>query len=324
MAQFTKGLGKFTLHFALLVFLATLERAGERGYWRALRSLVAGICREFGCTGLLRYDVAQPGGEPRRARDPPADRLDLRAINKYGAVGTTDGEPDPTRSPATRTASDHALRPAARASRPLPAARARQSPALPLGAVLAFLLLVDVGTLSRGGILGLSPAGRPRRPLRRALLSGGCTRRGSARLLVAPFAETHRTTSGSSSARASRPSAAPPTRTRRCLRVHPDVLHLAPADRSRAEQLLALLPVRHGEEGLGPHSFYVALSSRAGLLGRCSSRSSSVRLPPAGPVRRVGLGYLAPGDPAAARVRPLGVGADSGARRDDGGERSST
>jgi hypothetical protein len=92
------------------------------------------------------------------------------------------------------------------------------------------------------------------------------------------------------------------------LRLHPHVISAHPCSGS-LQHLLGLLRGRHGQDELGPHSFYVALLVETGLVG------ASVfavylwylfhRL---NALRRIGRHLGALGDPAAARVRPLAWG----------------
>ena len=77
-----------------------------------------------------------------------------------------------------------------------------------------------------------------------------------------------------------------------------------------------------GKTNFGPHSFYVALLTEAGLVGAALYAAWLVFLFSClGTLRRVGRQMARAGDRAAARVRPLGVGPHRGARRDARRER---
>jgi O-antigen ligase len=310
VAQFTKGLGKFTLHFALLVCgLATLVRAGERGYWRALRWLVAGLV--VNCAyGLAQYAVAKAGGNLDAVLIHPLTGS-TSAINKYGAVGTTAVNRinaltgDPNHLGIMLCVPLLALTPVyLRMER---GERGRNA----LGAILAFLLLVDVGTLSRSGALGLIAGGAVLAvPYGRALFSRSFLAMvGAVGLLVAAFTVTHQhyvavvvrsriSTGGSST----NPHTAVYGFIPKVMHLHP-LLGLGLNDFSIYYQFVT------GKSDWGPHSFYVALIVESGLIGTALFALFllyAFRRLAAG--RKVGLALLRTGDPAGRRVRPLAWG----------------
>jgi hypothetical protein len=155
LAQFVKGLVKFVIHFAFLtagvVYLASRSRAY---YWRTLGWFCAGIGANA-LYGIVQLAAARAGHN--------LDRLVLSPltggasqINIYGAVNGTNvyrpnaltGDPNhlgimlviPILVLAPiylRLERGHRLR-------------------LPLALALAFLLLVELATLSRSGVLGLA------------------------------------------------------------------------------------------------------------------------------------------------------------------------
>ena len=139
-----------------------------------------------------------------------------------------------------------------------------------LAVVLGFLLLVELATLSRSGLLGLLVG--------LLILAIPYRQRLASRELLVPLAGRRSRSSGSSSsrgctssrrcsARASRPAAARPRRTststtssRRCSRSHP-LFGLGLNNFSVYYELVT------GKTNWGPHSFYVALLVETGLVG---------------------------------------------------------
>ena len=180
--------------------------------------------------------------------------------------------------------------------------------------LLAFLLVVELATLSRSGLLGLG-VGAARA---RASRTGGSSSRAAllaaarrvAALLVAivvaarrDFFETvlrSRVADGGGSTSAH-------------FDVYdfiPQILHTHPLLRARAEQLLGLLRVRHRQDELGPALVLRRAARRDGPRRDGPVRASSSvclfrRLRAA---RALGRALAASRDPLAARVRPLAWG----------------
>ena len=154
LAQFAKGMVKFVLHFAFLVAaVAYLARRGERFYWAVLGAFCAGLVVNS-AYGVLQLLASEAG------RDLDAMVLapltgGASSINIYGAVegrevyrpNALTGDPNHlgimlivpllVLTPLyLRLERGHRLR-------------------LPLALVLAFLLVMELATLSRSGLLGL-------------------------------------------------------------------------------------------------------------------------------------------------------------------------
>ncbi len=155
-AQFAKGLVKFLIHFLFLAAgLTHLARRGEAFYWRTLVWFVAGMTANA-IYGVLQLLAAKSGHN--------LDHLVLSpltggasAINLYGIVGGT----------------QQVYRPQALTGDPNHLAIMLDVPLLiltplylrlerghrlrvPLVILLAFLLVVELATLSRSGIVGLA------------------------------------------------------------------------------------------------------------------------------------------------------------------------
>ena len=155
LAQFGKGLAKFVLHFLFLAAGAYLAAAAERFYWWALAALVGGHRRERGLRRASSSWRAR-GPQPRRGAPLAADgrrELDQRLRRAWRARRSTGR----TRSRATRTTSASCSLVPLLVLTPiyLRLERGHRLRA-PLGVLLAFLLVVELSTLSRSGLLGLA------------------------------------------------------------------------------------------------------------------------------------------------------------------------
>jgi hypothetical protein len=266
--QWTKGLGKFFLHFGfLLVGLAYLTRRTERFYWRALVAFMAGIAFNA-AYGVLQLAVAQTGGNLDDALVNPLTGGAGR-INLYGQVsGTSVYRPnaltgDPNHLGIVLCLPLLVILPVYLRLEP------RHRLRLPLGLLLAFLLLVEVTTLSRSGILGLAAGFLVLAvPYARKLLSGRVLwpLAGAAGVLAAVlYAKTDyvrtvfeaRVTTGNAS-------------TSTHLRVYefiPDILHLHPLFGLGLNNFSVYYELVTGRTNWGPHSFYVSLFVDTGLVG---------------------------------------------------------
>jgi O-antigen ligase len=310
LAQFTKGLVKFVIHFAFLIAaVAYLARRSQAFYWRALGVFTAGMAANA-AYGVLQLLAARAGHN--------LDQLVLApltggasSINIYGAVnGASVFRPnaltgDPNHLGIMLDVPLLALTPLyLRLER---GHRLRR----PLMLLLAFLLIVELATLSRSGLLGLGVGFLILAvPYRRLLLS---------RALLAPLAgvavvlgyvvysrlhffETVvrsriQTGGASTSAHFGVYSFIP-----QVLRSHP-LFGLGLNNFSVYYEFVT------GKTNWGPHSFYVALVVETGLVGTALFalflRYVFARLRDA---RRLGRALAAARDPLAARVRPLAWG----------------
>jgi O-Antigen ligase len=155
LAQFGKGLVKFGLHFGFLAAgVAYLLRRSGAFYWRALAAFVGGMAANA-AYGIVQLVLARGGINLDELILSPLTRGASR-INVYGAVeGVSVYRPDaltgdPNHLGIMLLVPLLALAPVY--FRLEPGHRLR----VPLAALLAFLLLVLIATLSRSALLGLA------------------------------------------------------------------------------------------------------------------------------------------------------------------------
>jgi hypothetical protein len=155
LAQFGKGLVKFGLHFGFLAAgVAYLLRRSRAFYWRALVAFVGGMAANA-AYGIVQLVLARGGVNLDELILSPLTRGASR-INVYGAVeGVSVYRPDaltgdPNHLGIMLLVPLLALAPVY--FRLEPGHRLR----VPLAALLAFLLLVLIATLSRSALLGLA------------------------------------------------------------------------------------------------------------------------------------------------------------------------
>jgi O-antigen ligase len=310
LEQFSKGLVKFLLHFLFLAAgVAYLVRRSQRFYWVTLATFVAGVAANA-CYGFVQLAAARAGLDLDEAVLAPLTG-GASSINIYGAVegvkvyrpNALTGDPNHlgimllvpllVLAPVyLRLERGHRLR-------------------IPLAVLLAFLLLSELATLSRSGLLGLGVGFAVLAlPYRRLLVS---------RLLLVPLAAVgllvayivyrrldffatvlrSRVDTGSRSTSAH-------------LSVYefiPDVLTTHPLFGLGLNNFSVYYEFVTGKTNWGPHSFYVALLVETGLVGTVLFaiflRYAFLRLRAA---RAVGRALALAGDPLAARVRPLAWG----------------
>ena len=310
LEQFAKGLVKFGVHFAFLIAgIAYLARRSQRFYWTTLGVFVGGMAVNA-AYGLAQLAAAELGHDLDRTLLAPITG-GASSINIYGAVEGSDvyrpnaltGDPNHLAimlvvpllvlTPVyLRLERGHRLR-------------------LPLAVLLAFLLVTELATLSRSGLVGLV-AGLAilAFPYRRLLVS---------RAFIAPltavgvvlayvvsrrldFFETVvrqrlRTGGGSTSAH---------------FEVYdfiPDVLESNPLLGLGLNNFSVYYEFVTGRTDWGPHSFYVALLVETGIVGTALFAGFLVFLfRRLGMARRLGRALAAARDPLAARVRPLAWG----------------
>ena len=324
LAQWAKGMVKFVLHFGFLVTgIALLARRGLRFYWYALAAFLGGIGLDA-VYGVVQLVLAEAGVNLDEILIQPITSRQT-GINVFGAVGGTQevfrpnaltGDPNHLGIELVipllvltplylRLEAGHRLK-------------------TPLAISLAFMLLVELATLSRSALLGLGCGALIlalpyRRHLRRPafLVPLGAVararrdgRRGPARLLP------HRP---------SREDEHEPRRGLAALRrllVRPGHPLDAPVPRSRAEQLRRLLRVRHGTAGLRPALVLRRDDRRDRDRRRCALRRvRRLDLPPARSRPADRPRALRGRRPARGADPARGVGDDGRARRDARRER---
>ena len=310
LAQFGKGLTKFVLHFLFLAAgVAFLLRRGERFYWRTLAVLVAGIAANAGY-GVLQLAAARAGINLDQVVLSPLTG-GASAINVYGAVegekvyrtnGLT-GDPNhlgimllvPLLVLAPiylRLERGHRLR-------------------LPLAVLLGFLLVVELATLSRSGLLGLAVGvlllAVPYRGLlaSRALLVPLGAVAALVGALVLRRLEFFERVARSRLETGGRSESAHLG----VFQFIPDVLASHPLFGLGLNNFSVYYELVTGKTNWGPHSFYVALLVETGLVGTVLFAVFLwwlfARLRAA---RALGRALAVARDPRAARVRPLAWG----------------
>jgi O-antigen ligase len=310
LTQFTKGMVKFIIHFAFVVAaVGYLARRGERFFWRALAWFSLGFVANA-VYGILQL-VSQRAGHS-------LDNLILNPltggaakINIYGAIGGQNiyrvnaltGDPNhlgvmlvvPLLSLTPvylRLPRGHRLK-------------------WKLAALLAFLLLVELSTLSRSGVLGLAVGALVLvLPYRRFLRSRAFLfPLGALAVILAGVFVTHRhfyevllrqrASTGGSSAQAH-------------FAVYSfigQVLHMHPLLGLGINNFAVYYEFVTGKANYGAHSYWVAVIVESGLLGLvvwiAFLRYVFVRLHAA---RRLGRLLERLGDPEGPHVRPLAYG----------------
>jgi hypothetical protein len=308
LGQFTKGFVKFVIHFAFLTAaVAWLWRRGQGYYWRTLAWFCGGMAANalYGVAQLL--DARRGGNLDASVLSPITGGASQ--INIYGAVqGTNVYRPnaltgDPNHLGIMLIVPILILVPLyLRLERGSPRRRS-------IGALIAFLLLVEAATLSRSGVLGLAVGALVLAvPYRRFLASKALVYPlvGVGVVLLAIFVRQQHffsvvlrsrlSTSGSSSH----------------FEVYsfiPKVLHSNPLFGLGLNTFSVYYQFVTGKTNWGPHSFYVALVVETGLVGTALFGFFLFwvfrRLRRA---RELGRALAAANDPLAARVRPLAWG----------------
>jgi O-antigen ligase len=301
---------KFGIHFAFLAAgIAYLARRGLEFYWRTLGWLTAGLAVNA-LYGVAQLVAANRGQDLDQAVLAPITG-GASSINIYGAVEGAD-----VYRPNALTGDPNHL--AIMLLIPLlvltpiylrlePGHRWR----LRLAILLPFLLVMQLATLSRSGVLGLAVG--------MLVLAGPYRRKFASRAFLIPLGvvlafllaivarrqdffdvviRSRFETSGASSS------------------AHfdvygfiPDVLSLHPLFGLGLNNFSVYYEFVTGRTNWGPHSFYVALLVETGLVGAALFGAFLFwmfrRL---GSARRLGRAMAAAGDPLAARLRPLAWG----------------
>jgi O-antigen ligase len=269
LAQWAKGMVKFVLHFLFLVAgISYISRRAERFYWRSLAVFMGGIVANaaYGIVQLGAAEVADVNLDQSLVQPLTGG---ASQINVYGAIGgqsvyrpnALTGDPNHlgielivpllVLTPIyLRLERGHRLR-------------------WPLAVLLAFLLLVELATLSRSGLLGLA-AGLLvlALPYRRKLLSrellvplaGVAVALGAVLVARWDFFEQVLKTRVDTSAKG----------TSTHFDVYgfvPDVLSSHPLFGLGLNNFSVYYEFVTGRTNFGPHSFYVATLVETGLVG---------------------------------------------------------
>jgi O-Antigen ligase len=310
LAQWSKGMTKWLIHFAFLAAATVwIARRGQRYFWRTLTWFSAGFVVNA-VYGVLQLLVARGGGNLDANVLSPITG-GASQINVYGAVNGTNvyrpnaltGDPNHLGimlivpllilTPLyLRLEKGHRLR-------------------LPLMLTIGFLLVVEASTLSRSGLLGLGVGSLVLAvPYRTYLKSPRLLVPVGAALVVllavvlsrqsffTQVLKSRVQTSGSSE--------------NAHFQVYgfvPHVLHVDPLFGLGLNTFSVYYQFVTGKTNWGPHSFYVALLVETGLVGTLLFAAFVAwvfaRLAKA---RALGRALAAVRDPLAARVRPLAWG----------------
>ena len=311
LAQWAKGMVKFVLHFGFLVAgVALLARRGIRFYWYALAAFLGGIGLNA-VYGVIQLVLAEGGVNLDELLIEPITSRQT-GINVFGAVGGTQevfrpnaltGDPNHLGIELVipllvltplylRLEAGHRLK-------------------TPLAISLAFLLVVELATLSRSALLGLglrrararaavpppsAQAGVPRPARGRRSRRRGGDRRRLDFFLTVLRARTN----------TSRGAASPHFEVYSFI---PDVLSTNPFLGLGLNNFAVYYEFVTGRPDFGPHSFYVATIVETGIVGATLFAVFVVWLfRRLGAARRIGRALSAAGDPLAARVRPVAWG----------------
>ncbi len=308
--QFVKGMVKFVIHFLFLAAaVGYLARRGERFFWRALAWFTAGFVANA-LYGIAQLVLARAGVNLDHVLLGPLTG-GASSINIYGAVnGQSVYRPnaltgDPNHLGIMLDIPLLALTPVyLRLER-------RHPLKWPLAAVLAFLLLVLLATLSRSGLLGLGVGVLILAlPYRRYARSRALLAPLAALALLLAYVVYSRWHYFSVVLRSRIQTGGGSTSTHfQVYSFIPDVIHQHPLLGLGLNNFSVYYEFVTGKSNWGPHSFYVALIVETGLLGlllyAVFLRYLFVRLLAA---RRLGRLLEALRDPEASRVRPLAWG----------------
>jgi hypothetical protein len=312
LAQWSKGMVKFVLHFGFLVTgVALLARRSLAFYWLALAAFCGGIAANA-LYGVVQLGLAEIAGtnldevliEPITSRQ--------TGINIFGIVA---GTQEVFRPNALTGDPNHLGIELVIPLLVLTPLYLRLEPGhrwrLPLAVLLVFLLVVELATLSRSGLLGLAcgalvlalPYRRHARRPAFLIPLGAVVALVAAVVLVRLdfFLTVLRARTNTSRAAAS---------------PHfdvygfvPDVLSTNPFLGLGLNNFAVYYEFVTGRPDFGPHSFYVATLVETGVIGSALFAVFVLwifrRL---GAARRIGRALAAAGDPLAARLRPLAWG----------------
>jgi O-Antigen ligase len=308
--QFGKGIVKWLLHFAFLVVgVIYLARKPRAFYWRTLAWFLGGIAVN-GAYGVLQLLAAQAGHNLDSLLLEPLTR-GASQINVYGAVnGSSVYRPNALTGDPNHLGIELVLPILILAPIYLRLERGHRLRA-PLAVLIGFLLLVELATLSRSGVLGLAVGALVLLlPYRHLLFS---------RLALLPLAlvalpvafEIYRRRHFFDVVIRSRLQTGGRSTTAHfgVYDFIPQVLHQHPLFGLGFNNFSVYYEFVTGKTNWGPHSYYVALLVEGGLVGTALFAVFLwylfARL---GVARRLGRTLAAAGDPLAARVRPLAWG----------------
>jgi hypothetical protein len=309
--QFTKGFVKWLLHFLFLVAgVVLLSGRARRFYWRALGVFTAGLVANA-AYGVLQLLVARAGGNlDQRVLSPITGGAS--SINIYGAInGANVYRPNALTSDPNHLGVMLLVPLLTLTPLYLMLERGNRW-RLRLAIVLSFLLLMEVATLSRSGLLGLACGAVVLFfPYRRIAWSGALLwpLTGVAAVIVAvAWSRRHYV----ETIVRSRIQVTGANGTSAHFGVYdfiPQIVHLHPLFGLGLNNFSVYYEFVTGKTNWGPHSFYVSVIVETGLVGATLFALFLVyvfqRLDAA---RRIGRALAAVRDPLSDRVDPLAWG----------------
>jgi hypothetical protein len=310
LSLYGKGMTKFAIHFAFLAAgIAYLARRSERFYWRTLGWFVAGFVANA-AYGLLQL-VAKLGGRNLDAVVLNPITGGASSINIWGAVGQS----SVYRVNALTGDANHLgvmlVVPLLLVTPIYLRLERGNRLRVPLAIVLGFLLLVELATLSRSGLLGLVAGGAVLAVVYRRLL---LTRAflvplgAVAAVLAVIVARRESYFSNILHARLQTSDSS----SKLHLQVYdfiPQTIHAHPLFGFGLNTFSVYFEFVTGRTQWGAHSYYVATVVETGLVGTILFALFLVYVfRQLGVARRIGRALAAAGDPIAARVRPAAWG----------------
>jgi O-antigen ligase len=310
--QWAKGMVKFVLHLGFVVAgVALLARRPLRFYWYALAAFLGGMAVNA-LYGVVQLAVAEVAGANLDALliEPVTSRQ--TGINVFGIVGGVQPVYRPNGLAGDPNHLGIELVIPLLVLTPLYLRLARGHPLrAPLAALLVFLLVVHLATLSRSGLLGLGCGALVlalpyrRHFLRPAFLVPLGAGAGIVAAVVLARLDFFLTVLRART-NTSRGAASPHFEVYTFI---PDVLSTNPFLGLGLNNFSVYYEFVTGREDFGPHSFYVATLVETGLVGTALFAVFAVWLfRRLGAARRLGRVLAAAGDPLSARVRPLAWG----------------
>jgi hypothetical protein len=312
LTQYGKGMVKFVLHLGFLVAGVTLlARRPQRFYWYALAAFCGGIALN-GVYGVVQLAVSEltGGNLDSIVVEPITGRV--TNINIFGVIGGTQAvyRPNGLTGDPNHLGIELAIPLLVLTPIYLRLERAQRLK-LRLAAVLAFLLVIELATLSRSGLLGLAVGALvlaiPYRHYlrRRELLLPLAAVALVVAAVVAVRFDYFRTVLRART-NVSHAAASPHFGVYSFI---PDILHTHPLFGLGLNNFAVYYEFVTGRPDFGPHSFYVSQVVESGVVGTAlfalfvlwifSRLREGLRL---------GRRLAAEGSPLAARVRPLSWG----------------
>ena len=309
-AQYGKGMTKFAIHFLFLILgVAFLARGSRTFYWQTLGFFTAGMVVNS-VYGLLQLMLARSGSSLDQALLSPITG-GASNINIYGAIeGANVYRPNAITGDPNHLGIMLILPLLSLTPLYLRLERGHRLKA-PLAVTLAFLLIVELATLSRSGLLGLIvglvvlalpyrrffPTKAFLAPLAAVVGVLGVVVLSRLDYFETIFRSRVRTGGGASQAHFG------------VYDFIPDILVTKPFFGLGLNNFSVYYEQVTGKTNWGPHSFYVALLVETGLVGAALFGVFVWYLfSRLGAARRVGRVLAARGDVAAARVTPLAWG----------------